>query len=601
MLIGDWGQLPPVMDMPMYTTMPRTEISDLGSTAYHHFDQAVILDKVMRQAGQDCEQEVFRDLLMRMRNAESTISDWRLLMKRTPAEVGDTSSFAESLHLYATTADVADHNARKLRGSGQPVAVIKALHKGPGASKASPDEAGGLDPVVCIAEGARVMLCANLWVDVGLVNGAIGTVVSICFENGHSPPDLPVAVTVRFDSYTGPTLSDSSVPIAPLSRTWFGGTKQCSRLQLPLRLAWAVTIHKAQGMTLNKAVIDIGKKEFSSGLTFVACSRVRHLADLLFVPPFPYQRLSSLGKSIRLLGRLKEDARLASLGTTRNCDRDPKLPREEAHAPPIDHTLNSADAGWFPSSDAADLPLESAMDVDAPLPVDLPSASTPSEDKMRQDSASIPTSENKPDVEIVNVPSSQTGDHDHTMKYYPVNEVWQRRTCQSMGLIFVGPNGVTPGGPTIPLTPPVKTVPIIGDGNCLFRAISYLITGSQQQHMSIRQASVCHMREIEDLLFRTGTLLRSVYEGGIDDYIASSEIDCAGAWGSDVEMLTLAHLLNTPIYSYVEGIVDWTRYNPSLRNLESVQTLQDNVETAMGIYIRHRSNHFDVVKSLSFQ
>ena len=363
-------------DMPMYTTMPRTEISDLGSTAYHHFDQAVILDKVMRQAGQDCEQEVFRDLLMRMRNAESTISDWRLLMKRTLAEVGDTSSFAESLHLYATTADVADHNARKLRGSGQPVTVIKALHKGPSASKASPDEAGGLNPVVCIAEGARVMLCANLWVDVGLVNGAIGTVVSICFENGHSPPDLPVAVTVRFDSYTGPTLSDSSVPIAPLSRTWFGGT-----------------IHKAQGMTLNKAVIDIG--EFSSGLTFVACSRVRHLADLLFVPPFP-----CLGKSIRLLGRLKEDARLASLGTTRNCDRDPKLPREEAHAPPIDHTLNSADAGWFPSSDAADLSLESAMDVDAPLPVDLPSASTPSEDKMRQDSASIPTSENKPDVEM---------------------------------------------------------------------------------------------------------------------------------------------------------------------------------------------------------
>ena len=127
--------------------------------------------------------------------------------------------------------------------------------------------------------------------------------------------------------------------------------------------------------------------------------------------------------------------------------------------------------------------------------------------------------------------------------------------------------------PHLPVNGIDKTVPIIGDGNCLFRAISYLITGSQQQHMSIRQASVCHLREIEDLPFRTGTLLRSVYEGGIDDYIASSEIDCAGAWGSDVEMLTLAHLLNTPIYSYVEGI------NPSLRNLESVHTLQDNVET----------------------
>jgi len=38
---------------------------------------------------------------------------------------------------------------------------------------------------------------------------------------------------------------------------------QCSRLLLPLKLAWAVTIHKAQGLTLNKVVIDVGKKEFS--------------------------------------------------------------------------------------------------------------------------------------------------------------------------------------------------------------------------------------------------------------------------------------------------------------------------------------------------
>jgi len=38
---------------------------------------------------------------------------------------------------------------------------------------------------------------------------------------------------------------------------------QCSRLQLPLKLAWAVTIHKPQGITLNKVVINVGKKEFS--------------------------------------------------------------------------------------------------------------------------------------------------------------------------------------------------------------------------------------------------------------------------------------------------------------------------------------------------
>ena len=100
------------------------------------------------------------------------------------------------------------------------------------------------------------------------------------FFAGESPPRLPVAVTVRFDSFSGPTLSDGSVPITLLRRTWLSTDKTCSRLQLPLKLAWAVTIHKYQGMTLNKAVVDLGKKEFSAGLTFVACSRVRQLKDL---------------------------------------------------------------------------------------------------------------------------------------------------------------------------------------------------------------------------------------------------------------------------------------------------------------------------------
>ena len=56
-------------------------------------------------------------------------------------------------------------------------------------------------------------------------------------------------------------------------------------------------------MTLDKVVIDVGKKEFSTGLTFVACSRVRHLEDLLFDPPFPFQQVSNLAKSQRLTGK----------------------------------------------------------------------------------------------------------------------------------------------------------------------------------------------------------------------------------------------------------------------------------------------------------
>ena len=156
------------------------------------------------------------------------------------------------------------------------------------------------------------MLTSNIWVEMGLVNGAMGVVEAIYYTNG-APPDLPVAVMICFDMYSGPCLPDGTVPIAPIRRTWFSAGAQCSRLQLPLKLAWGVTIHKAQGLTLNKVVIDVGKKEFCAGLTFVACSRFRHVSDLLFNPPFPYQCLANLNKSHRLKERQLEDARLQVL------------------------------------------------------------------------------------------------------------------------------------------------------------------------------------------------------------------------------------------------------------------------------------------------
>ena len=289
LLFGDFGQLPPVMDLPLYTSSTSSALSDIGASGYQSFDHAVVLDQVMRQAGQDPSQVLFRQILLRLRNGEVTEDDWKHLMTRTPAQISDISAFNDALRLFPTVEAVVEHNISKLHACGQPVAMIKAVHSGPNAAKGSSDDAGGLEPIVCLAKGARVMLSSNLWVDMGLVNGAMGTIQAICYKAGQAPPSLPVAVTVLFDHYSGPTLSDDTVPITPLRRSWSLSGSSCSRLQLPLKLAWAVTIHKSQGLTLDRAVVDVGKKEFCAGLTFVAISRVRCITDLLFSPPFTYQ------------------------------------------------------------------------------------------------------------------------------------------------------------------------------------------------------------------------------------------------------------------------------------------------------------------------
>ena len=233
-------------------------------------------------------------------------------MTRTPTRVQDVYPFSTALHLIPTFEAVVEYNEAQLKASSQPITIIKAVHTGPNAAKILADDAGRLEAVVCLAKVAGVMLISNLWVDIGLVLGAMGTVEAICYRT-RGPPDMPIAVIVCFDSYSGPTLPDGTVLITPLRRWWSSSGSQCSRLQLPLKLAWAVTIHTSQDLTLDKVVTDIGKREFSTGLTFVACSHVRQLQDMLFTRPFPLQRLSGLSNRRHLKERQEEGQRLHSL------------------------------------------------------------------------------------------------------------------------------------------------------------------------------------------------------------------------------------------------------------------------------------------------
>ncbi len=115
-----------------------------------------------------------------------------------------------------------------------------------------------------LKEGAVVMFTRN---DPAgrYVNGTLGIVES--FEEDDGPPVVRTRGGKRIVAEPAKWKIDE------------GGKERASLTQIPLRLAWAMTVHKSQGMSLDAAVIDLGKA-FEYGQGYVALSRLRSLAGL---------------------------------------------------------------------------------------------------------------------------------------------------------------------------------------------------------------------------------------------------------------------------------------------------------------------------------
>ena len=122
-----------------------------------------------------------------------------------------------------------------------------------------------LEAKLLLANGARVMLRRNIDTKQGLVNGAIGTVLSI----------TRLRVKVKFDHITEPYKVETVQSRFMVIKNFY-----VYREQFPLILAYAVTIHKCQGLSLECAIVDLSDKVFSAGMAYVALSRVRSLAGL---------------------------------------------------------------------------------------------------------------------------------------------------------------------------------------------------------------------------------------------------------------------------------------------------------------------------------
>ncbi|HPK14040.1 MAG TPA: AAA family ATPase [Candidatus Paceibacterota bacterium] len=251
-LSGDFFQLPPVRkgEEQAGEIIPKSKVWQILNPAVCY------LEEQFRQ-----KDDTLTEILNKIRNNQIEEGDYQILEKR----IGVNISAFKPTKLYTHNADVDTINEKELAeineqeitsimtGDG-PLNLVEILKKSSIATE-----------ILKMKKGAEVMCIKNNF-EMGYVNGSRGKIVDFELDTRYPVVEL----------YSGQrvTLKPESWSIEEEGRI------KASIKQIPLRLAWAITIHKSQGMSLDNAEIDL-RRTFTYGMGYVALSRVRTLEGIV--------------------------------------------------------------------------------------------------------------------------------------------------------------------------------------------------------------------------------------------------------------------------------------------------------------------------------
>ena len=274
---GDFMQLPPVNDQYCFY-----------SSVWKDLDFKVIqLTKLYR-----FNDDLYSSILSRVRLGKNTKEDNTELYKRYFAykkykdelenEEKEPGIFQDKINLkvkptflYSRKINVNDKNMEELELNTNELIVFKANYRDK--HKLCRIDIDKLDNTIYLKIGAQVMLTVNFDIDLGLVNGSRGVVTK--YEDGLLYVKFLNGMEISFSRHEYVFEEDGKV----MYRMY----------QFPFILAYALSIHKVQGCTLDYAIIDIGHSVFEENMSYVALSRVRNL-DGLFLANFqPYKIMPS--------------------------------------------------------------------------------------------------------------------------------------------------------------------------------------------------------------------------------------------------------------------------------------------------------------------
>ena len=302
LFIGDLMQLPPVVKdeeksllSAFYSSLYFFEAKALRDTPPIHVE----LQKIFRQQDQE-----FIDLLNRLRHNKQTPEDVHFLNRyHNP----DFNQADETGYIHLTT-----HNYRADKLNQQKLGALEAeLHTFQAHIEGSfPDSMFPTAPELHLKEGAQVMFIKNDPSGEGqFFNGKIGlitrlseTEIWVKFEDGTE-----VLVNPYKWENKRYTLNKET---GEIDETFLGSFEQH-----PIKLAWAVTVHKSQGLTFEKAILDLSGT-FAPGQLYVALSRLTSLKGLVLSSPLPEnppkidENLSRFNASTSQESELKDQLRI---------------------------------------------------------------------------------------------------------------------------------------------------------------------------------------------------------------------------------------------------------------------------------------------------
>ena len=141
---------------------------------------------------------------------------------------------------------------------------------------------------------------------------------------------------------------------------------------------------------------------------------------------------------------------------------------------------------------------------------------------------------------------------------------------------------------------PLSELEIVGDGNCLFRALSTILTGSQESFSKIR-AEICRFIAVQGSSFISRYLKTKFEDVAPIQYLKKSNMDTDAIWGSDVEIIAFSKMLDVDIFvanlhnDVKKNECHWTWYRYSS---------QYHKYSNPAIYLTNSSNHFEPVIDL---